>query len=128
MDIISCGKNYNKVRKCIWSGFFAHAARKDPQEGYKTLVDSQPVYIHPSSSLFQKNPDWVIYHELVMTSKEYMREVMAIEPRWLAEVAPKFNKVADAHKLTKRKREERIEPLYDRYRPGNDWRLSKRRG
>ena len=45
------------------------------QEGYKTLVEQQPVYIHPSSSLFQRQPDWVIYHELVLTTKEYMREV-----------------------------------------------------
>ena len=57
------------------SGFFFHAARKDPQEGYKTVVEQTPVFIHPSSALFQRQPDWVIYHELVLTSKEYMREV-----------------------------------------------------
>lgn len=33
---------------------------------------------HPSSSLFNKNPEWLLYHELVLTTKEYMREVMAI--------------------------------------------------
>lgn len=33
------------------------------------------MYIHPSSALFQRQPDWVIYHELVLTTKEYMREV-----------------------------------------------------
>jgi HrpA-like RNA helicase len=52
------------------------------QEGYKSVVEQQPVFIHPSSSLFQQQPDWVIYHELVMTTKEYMREVMAIDPRY----------------------------------------------
>lgn len=46
-----------------------------PQEGYKTVADQTPVFIHPSSALFQRQPDWVIYHELVLTSKEYMREV-----------------------------------------------------
>ena len=45
------------------------------QEGYKTVVEQTPVFIHPSSALFQRQPDWVIYHELVLTSKEYMREV-----------------------------------------------------
>ena len=59
----------------VCSGFFFHAARKDPQEGYKTVVEQTPVFIHPSSALFQRQPDWVIYHELVLTSKEYMREV-----------------------------------------------------
>lgn len=31
---------------------------QDPQEGYRTLVDSQVVYIHPSSALFNRQPDW----------------------------------------------------------------------
>ena len=39
------------------------------------MADQTPVFIHPSSALFQRQPDWVIYHELVLTSKEYMREV-----------------------------------------------------
>ena len=72
------------------SGFFFHAARKDPQEGYKTVVEQTPVFIHPSSALFQRQPDWVIYYELVLTSKEYMREVCAIDPKWLPEFAPRF--------------------------------------
>lgn len=46
-----------------------------PVQGYKTVVEQQPVYIHPSSAVFQQQPDWVIYHELVLTTKEYMREV-----------------------------------------------------
>lgn len=127
IDIVSCGKNFNRVRKAICSGFFTHAARKDPQEGYKTLVENQPVYIHPSSSLFQRNPDWVVYHELVLTSKEYMREVTAIDARWLPELAPKFFKVADPRKMTKRKKQERIEPLHDKFKDPNAWRLSKRK-
>ena len=54
LNVVSAGKNFNKIRKAICSGFFSHAAKKDPQEGYKTLVEGQPVYIHPSSALFQK--------------------------------------------------------------------------
>ena len=80
--------DYSAIRKAIAAGFFNHACRKDPQEGYRSLADNQQVYIHPSSSIFNSNPEWVIYHELVMTSKEYMREVMAIDPKWLLEVAP----------------------------------------
>jgi len=128
LDLVSSGKNWNKIRRAITSGFFFHAARKDPQEGYKTLVEQQPVYIHPSSALFQRQPDWVIYHELVLTTKEYMREVLSIEPKWLVELAPRFFKQADPHKLSRRKRMEKIEPLYDRYNDPNAWRLSKRRG
>lgn len=130
LDVVSAGKHYTKIRKAITAGFFFHAARKDPQqEGgcYRTLVENQQVYIHPSSALFQKQPDWVIYHELVMTSKEYMREVTAIDPKWLVELAPRSFKFAEANKMSKRKRQERIEPLYDRYNEPNSWRLSRRR-
>ena len=33
LDIISCNGHFSKVRKAITSGFFSHAAKKDPQEG-----------------------------------------------------------------------------------------------
>jgi len=60
LDVVSCGKNTARVQKAILSGFFSHAAKKDPQEGYRTLVDSQIVYIHPSSALFNRQPDWPV--------------------------------------------------------------------
>jgi hypothetical protein len=44
-----------------------------------------------------------------------MHIVTAIEPRWLTEVAPQFFKVADAARISKRKRDEKIQPLFDRF-------------
>ncbi|CAI9102634.1 OLC1v1000931C1 [Oldenlandia corymbosa var. corymbosa] len=111
LDVVSAGKNCTKVRKAITAGFFFHDARKDPQEGYKTLVENQPVYIFPGSALFQRQPDWVIYHELLMTTKEYMHGVTVIDPKWLVELAPRFFKEANPTKMSKRKRQERIEPF-----------------
>jgi ATP-dependent RNA helicase DHX8/PRP22 len=128
MDIMSAGKNLAKVRKCIVAGFFNNAAKKDPQEGYKTMVENQPVYIHPSSSLFQKNPEWVIYHELVLTTKEYMRNVLAVDPKWLVELAPAFYQQSDPTRMSKHKKLQKIEPLHDRFNPKDEWRLSKRKG
>jgi ATP-dependent RNA helicase DHX8/PRP22 len=128
MDIVSAGKNFTKVRKCIVAGYFTNAAKKDAQEGYKTMVENQPVYIHPSSALFQKNPEWVIYHELVLTTKEYMRSILVIDPRWLTELAPKFYKTGDPTKLSKAKRQQKIEPLFSRHQEKDAWRLSKRKG
>lgn len=90
LDLVSAGKNYVRICKAIASGFFFHAARKDPQEGYKTIVEQQPVYIHPSSAVFQQQPDWVIYHELVLTTKEYMREVGDGSPVWACAVGSGF--------------------------------------
>jgi len=65
LDVVSCGKNTARVQKAILSGFFSHAAKKDPQEGYRTLVDSQIVYIHPSSALFNRQPDWSVQLSLL---------------------------------------------------------------
>ena len=31
-----------------------------------------------------------MYHELVFTSKEYMRQVVEIKPEWLVEIAPHY--------------------------------------
>jgi len=32
LDMVSAGRSYVKIQKAICSGFFFHAARKDPQE------------------------------------------------------------------------------------------------
>ena len=115
-DILSAGRDYNLVRRAICSGFFRHAAKKDPQEGYKTLVEGTPIYIHPSSALFNRAPEWLVYHELILTTREYCHNVTAVEPKWLVEVAPQFFKVADSSKISKRKKQEKIEPLFNKVR------------
>lgn len=45
--------------------------------------------------MFEKNPRWVVYHELVITSKEFMRQVIEINSSWLVEVAPHYYKAKD---------------------------------
>lgn len=125
LEVMSCGKNTARIQKAILSGFFNHAAKKDPQEGYRTLVGGQIVYIHPSSAVFNRQPDWVVYHQLVLTSREYMREVTSIDPKWLVEFAPKFFKFSDPTKLSKAKKQQKIEPLYNKYEDANAWRISR---
>ena len=123
-QIVSCGRNTIKVRQALCSGFFRNSARKDPSEGYKTLVEGTPVYLHPSSALFGKPAEHVIYHSLVETTKEYMHFCSAIEPKWLVEAAPTFFKVAPTDRLSKRKKAERIQPLHNKFAGEDDWRLS----
>lgn len=67
LDVVSCGKATVRVQKAICSGFFRNAAKKDPQEGYRTLIDQQVVYIHPSSALFNRQPEW--YDSTLVTPK-----------------------------------------------------------
>ena len=125
-NILSAGKDYKRVCQAIVSGYFTNCAKRHPQEGYRTMVEGQPVYLHPSSALFNKNPEWVVYHELVMTTKEYMRNVMIVDAKWLLKLAPDFYKVSNPQELSRAKRKRKIEPLHDKFRPKDMWRLSKR--
>ncbi len=55
-----------------------------------------------------------------------MRECTAIDPKWLVEFAPAFYKTADPTRMSKRKRQEKIEPLFNKYAVDKDeWRISK---
>ena len=72
-------------------------------DAYRTLKTHQSVHVHPSSSLFQDKPRWVLYHELVFTSKEFMRQIIEIEPEWLLEVAPHYYKPTDVTDDSKKK-------------------------
>ena len=83
------------IRKAISSGFFYHTARLEKTGNYRTVKHSQTVHIHPSSSLHEHLPKWVIYHELVFTSKEFMRTIIEISPEWLVEIAPHYYKQKD---------------------------------
>nr|CAI5834056.1 unnamed protein product [Callosobruchus analis] len=80
------------IRKAITAGYFYHIARLSKGGNYKTVKHNQTVTIHPNSSLFEDLPRWVLYHELVFTTKEFMRQVISIDSRWLLEVAPHYYK------------------------------------
>jgi ATP-dependent RNA helicase DHX8/PRP22 len=127
LPVVSCGRNTIKVRQALCSGYFRNSARKSPEGNYTTLVEGTPVYLHPSSSLFGKPAEHVIYHSLVETSKEYMHLATVIEPKWLVEAAPTFFRVAPTDKLSKRKKAERIQPLHNKFAGEDDWRLSAQR-
>ncbi|KFA45814.1 hypothetical protein S40293_08975 [Stachybotrys chartarum IBT 40293] len=130
--IVSCGNETDRIRRALCAGFFRNAARRDASNegggprGYKTLLSGTPVYIHPSSALLGKQAEWVVYHELVFTTREYMRWTTSIEPKWLVEAAPTFFKVAGTGgAMSKRRMQERIQPLHNKFAANeDDWRLS----
>lgn len=59
-----------------------------------------PCHLHPTSSLYGMGmtPDYIVYHELIMTVKEYMQCVTAVDGAWLAELGPMFFSVKDSSK------------------------------
>ncbi|CDI73657.1 Helicase associated domain HA2 containing protein, related [Eimeria praecox] len=91
----SCEGADEPIRKAITSGFFTQAARLNRHGSFTTLKHPHTVEIHPHSSLFGQYPRFVVYTELALTTKEYMRSVCEVKPEWLAEVAPHFYKQQD---------------------------------
>jgi Oligonucleotide/oligosaccharide-binding (OB)-fold len=59
---------------------------------YRTKFGNEMVSIHPTSSMFNRQPapKCVVYTELVITKKSYIRGVTQIREEWLNEVAPTF--------------------------------------
>lgn len=48
---------------------------------YLTVKDNQIVQLHPSTCLDHK-PEWVLYNEFVLTTKNYIRTVSDIKAEW----------------------------------------------
>ncbi|TMW45207.1 hypothetical protein DOY81_009714 [Sarcophaga bullata] len=103
IDMVSCLPETMNIRKSITAGYFYHVARLSKGGNYKTIKHNQTVMIHPNSSLFEELPRWVLYHELVFTTKEYMRQVIEIESKWLLEVAPHYYKAKELEDSTNKK-------------------------
>ncbi|KAI9820427.1 MAG: hypothetical protein M1832_003760 [Thelocarpon impressellum] len=93
--------NLVPIQKAITAGFFPNTARlQRGGDSYRTVKNGQTVYLHPSSTLFGDGPPkWVLFYELVLTSKEYMRSNMPIQPEWLVEAAPHYHKKKDLDTL-----------------------------
>jgi pre-mRNA-splicing factor ATP-dependent RNA helicase DHX16 len=87
--------NVDLLKKCITAGFFYHTAKLQKNGSYRTVKNPQTVHIHPSSGLAKETPRWLVYFELVFTTKEYMRNVIEIRPEWLAEIAPHYYSKAE---------------------------------
>ena len=102
----SSGGDSVKIRKAITSGFFYNTARLAGKTGtYKTMKHQQTVHVHPNSCLFEQETPvkCVLYHELVFTSKEFMRNVSVVETSWLLEVAPHYYQAKDLEDASSRK-------------------------
>ncbi|KAL8278191.1 hypothetical protein RQP46_009364 [Phenoliferia psychrophenolica] len=91
------------VQKAICAGYFQNTGRLNRSgDAYRTIKTNQTVNIHPSSSMFQHQPPpkVILWFELVMTSREYARQVMEIKSEWLLEVAPHFFSPKDLEALS----------------------------
>ncbi|CAA7388058.1 unnamed protein product [Spirodela intermedia] len=75
IPLVSCGMDWDVVRKAVCSAYFHNAARLKGVGEYVNCRNGTPCHLHPSSALYGLGytPDHVVYHELVLTTKEYMQ-------------------------------------------------------
>ena len=84
--------DWDAVRRAVCAAYFGNAAKFKAVGEYAVCRSGAQAFLHPSSALFGLGhvPGYVVYHELVLTTKEYMQAVTAVEPEWLAEAGPMF--------------------------------------
>ncbi|KJH50256.1 helicase protein [Dictyocaulus viviparus] len=110
IKIVSTGSDWDIIRKCICSAYFHNAGRLKGIGEYVNVRTGIPCFLHPTSALFGMGfmPDYVVYHELVMTAKEYMQCVTAVDAIWLAELGPMFYSVKESRMSRSEKRMESV--------------------
>jgi len=83
-------KNYYlNIRKAILAGFFMQVAHLERSGVYLTVRDNQVVSLHPSTVIDHK-PEWIAYHELVLTTKNFIRTCTQVRAEWLLESSPGY--------------------------------------
>jgi pre-mRNA-splicing factor ATP-dependent RNA helicase DHX38/PRP16 len=82
MELVSCGTDWDVIRKCICAGYYHQAARVKGMGEYVNLRTAVTVQLHPTSALYGAGvlPEYVVYHELVLTSREFMSTVTSVDP------------------------------------------------
>lgn len=84
MTLTSCGKDTNKVLQALCHGLCQNTAvRHAWSKSYRTVVDLQEAFIHPSSVVFRGLPQWVVYDALLKTGKPYIRCVSEVQSAWV---------------------------------------------
>ncbi|XP_057474549.1 probable pre-mRNA-splicing factor ATP-dependent RNA helicase DEAH2 isoform X1 [Actinidia eriantha] len=108
---------YTNIRKAMLAGYFMQVAHLERTGHYLTVKDKQVVHLHPSNCLGHK-PDWVIYNEFVLTTRNFIRTVTDVSGEWLVDIAPHYFDLANfpaceakrvLEKLYKKREKEREE-------------------
>nr|GMD95844.1 probable pre-mRNA-splicing factor ATP-dependent RNA helicase DEAH4 isoform X1 [Ipomoea batatas] len=92
-------QDYKNLRKALCTGYANQLAeRMIRHNGYRTLgFKSQLVQVHPSSVLKADEdgmlPNYVVYHELISTTRPFMRNVCAVEMQWVVPILGRLEKL-----------------------------------
>ncbi|TKS81314.1 putative ATP-dependent RNA helicase DHX40 [Collichthys lucidus] len=102
------GNKSELFRRCLCTGYFTNVARRSVGKVFCTMDgNGSMVHIHPSSSLFDEEVElnWIIFHDVLVTSRVYIRTVCPIRYDWVKDLLPKLHEV-DAYELSSVARQE----------------------
>jgi ATP-dependent helicase HrpA len=78
--------DYPRLHKAVLSGLLSQIGQKT-EDGDYLGARQRRFWVHPSSGLGRKRPQWLMAAELVETTKLYARMVAKIEPDWIEPLA-----------------------------------------
>mmetsp|Transcript_1342 Transcript_1342/g.4649 ORF Transcript_1342/g.4649 Transcript_1342/m.4649 type:complete len:710 (+) Transcript_1342:121-2250(+) len=107
---------YPNIRKAILSGYFMQVAHLERTGHYLTAKDNQMVHLHPSTCLDHK-PEWVMYNEFVLTTKNYIRICTDVKGEWLVDIAPHYYDLSNFPQCEAKRA---LERLYERQKRNRD--------
>jgi len=79
-------KGYAAVHKAILAGLLSQIGHKT-EDGDFLGARQRRFWVHPSSVIGRKKPNWLMAAELVETTKLFARMVAKIEPEWIEPLA-----------------------------------------
>jgi len=96
------------VRKALAKGFISKVARRGTASNcFKTFAFEAKTLteVHPSSARALADedgllPDWIVYHEMIMTSRPFLRHVCKVEYEWIEDALPRLENPIDVKKLS----------------------------
>ena len=75
--------NAEDIQKCLLSVLFRNLCEHKGKGKYLSLSYGRIFFIHPTSCCFLRNPDFLIFSNLVITTKPYMKLVTPIKKEWI---------------------------------------------
>jgi ATP-dependent helicase HrpA len=88
---------YAPIHKALLAGLIDHIGQKLPESPDFNGPRGRRFKVFPGSALAKKPPPWLMSAQLAQTSQLFARVNAAIEPEWLAEVAPHLVKRTVQH-------------------------------
>lgn len=104
---VGVGGDWDLIRKAICCCYFHNVGKLKGIGEYVNLLTSVPCHLHPTSALYGlgHTPEYIVYHDVTRTTKEYMQCVTAAEPEWIADIGSKFFYLRSSHEDATRERE-----------------------